>query len=406
VREVGRHFDGVLVDAHAHLPMHLRPRGDDGIRAALASREGRFRLLERIDNWFLTLGERLFNRRSFLAGPRVSVPLLREGGVDVVLSVLYLPFYEGDLVGLVEPRYGRPCSAECFKGLLRQMSGVERRVETDFADEAVVARTWADVEAALDDHMLAVVHCVEGGFHLGEDEESVERNVGELARRGVAYITLAHLFWRGFATCEPAIPALGDAGYRRLFPQPPIGLSPLGRAAVRAMVRERVLIDLTHMSDAARRDTFQLLDELDPGGSVPVLASHAGFRLGSSTYNLDAGTARRIAERGGVIGLIVGERLIRDGEAPAPKSLNASVDLLCRHIESLVEATGSFENIGIGSDLDGFIKPLSGLDDAGHLRALVAPLQERYGQEKARQILGGNVLSLLRGYWGRGGTAP
>lgn len=401
------HTGTVLVDAHTHLPMHLRPRGGDGLRDARHSRDGRFRLLERIDNWFLTPAERLFNQRSFFSGPRVTVPLLRAGGVGVALSVLHLPFYEGDLVGLVEPRYGRPCSEQCFEGLLRQMAEVERRVEVDHAEDAVVARSPREMDAALAEGRLAIVHCVEGGFHLGPDEECVERNVAELSRRGVAYLTLAHLFWRGYATCEPAIPTLGDAGYRRLFPQPPIGLSALGRAAVRAMVREGITIDLTHMSAAAREDTFALLDELDPGGSVPVLASHVACRLGAHAYNLDDDGARRIAARGGVIGLIVGERLTRvDRRAPAPRSLAESVDLLCRHIDRLVEVTGSFGHLAIGSDLGGFIRPLAGLEDAGRLLSLQESLRARYGEASTRQVLGGNMLALLRSHWGRPVSLP
>lgn len=39
-----------------------------------------------------------------------------------------MPFYEGDLIGLVEPRYGRPSSDECFVGLMRQLRTVEEHV--------------------------------------------------------------------------------------------------------------------------------------------------------------------------------------------------------------------------------------------------------------------------------------
>lgn len=396
----------VLVDAHAHLAMHLRPRGGDGLRDALTSRGGRFRLLERVDNWFLSVGERLFNQRSLFSGPRVTVPLLRAGEVGVALSVLHLPFYEGDLIGLVEPRYGEPCSDECFNGLVRQLAQVERHVEDRYADQAAVAKSWADIEDALAQGKLALVHCVEGAFHLGSTVERVETNVAELARRGVAYITLAHLFWRGFATNEPAVPLLSDAAYRRLFPQPAVGLSPLGEAAVRAMVRQGVLIDLTHMSAAALSDTFALLDELDPGRSVPVLASHVAYRFGHHEYNLDEATVRRIAERGGVVGLIVGERLARDGLSAGDAGSPAdSFDTLCRHIDKLMEITGSFAHVAIGSDLGGFIKPLPGLEDASCLKQLAEVLQVRYGQADAQRVLGENMLDVLSAHWGRDQTA-
>ena len=39
------------------------------------------------------------------------------------------------------------------------------------------------------------------------------------AQRGVAYITLAHLFYRGVAQNAPAIPFVPDALYKIVFPQ-------------------------------------------------------------------------------------------------------------------------------------------------------------------------------------------
>jgi membrane dipeptidase len=158
------------------------------------------------------------------------------------------------------------------------------------------------------------------------------------------------------------------------------------------------------MSAAARTDTLALLDELDHGRSVPVLASHVACRIGADAhaYNLDEEGARRIAARGGVIGLILGERLTRSGKrAPAPRSRAESVDLLCDHIDRIAEATGSFGNVAIGSDLGGFIKPLAGLEDASRLAELREPLRARYGEEDARRVLGGNMLALLRSHWGR-----
>ena len=62
----------------------------------------------------------------------------------------------------------------------------------------------------------------------------MEKAVERLADSGVAYVTLAHLFWRQVATNAPAIPFLPDWLYRRVFPQPDRGLTELGTAAVRA----------------------------------------------------------------------------------------------------------------------------------------------------------------------------
>lgn len=244
------------------------------------------------------------------------------------------------------------------------------------------------------------MHCVEGGYHLGATVDEVDANVTALARRGCAYITLAHLFYRGIATNVNAIPFLGDRTYDLLFPMPKrVGLTALGKAALQAMVRERVLVDLSHMSRLALDDTFALLDELDPGREVPVTATHVAYRHGHDLYNVDAETVERIATRGGVIGLILAEHQAADA-FPHTKTVEDSIALLCRHADRIAEIAGSHRHTAIGTDLDGFIKPtLAGLDDAGRLPLLEQGLVDRYGPEDAELITSGNVLRLLRGYW-------
>jgi microsomal dipeptidase-like Zn-dependent dipeptidase len=117
------------------------------------------------------------------------------------------------------------------------------------------------------------------------------------------------------ATNAPAIPFLPDWLYRRVFSQPEVGLSELGEAAVEAMVRERVLIDLTHMGDRALADTFALLERLDGQHRVPVLASHGCFRFRSQEYGLSEESVRRVAERDGVVGLIMASTSSTEGYA-------------------------------------------------------------------------------------------
>jgi microsomal dipeptidase-like Zn-dependent dipeptidase len=245
---------------------------------------------DRFDARVIRLAGRLWNDESFAAGPRVSVERLGAGGVAVALSVLTHPLLE--MGGrhsrwYLAPPYGHPPLDGYFPALLRQLELVEREVTSRHHEQAVVARSVEELHDGLARGRLVLVHCVEGGFHLGASVESVERSVSELARRGVAYITLAHLFWRQVATNAPALGAVPDRVYTRIAPQPTLGLSDLGRAAVRAMVREGVLIDVTHMSRAGLNDTFELLDDLDPDLSVPVLASHTGYRFGARAYNLD-----------------------------------------------------------------------------------------------------------------------
>ena len=269
----------------------------------------------------------------------------------------------------------------------------------------MVAHDAQELERLLESGKVVFVHSVEGGFHLGSTSVEVERAVAELARRGVAYVTLAHLFFRRVATNAPAIPFIPDWIYRLVFPQPRQGLTELGKTAVEALVEQRVLIDLAHMGERALADTFALLDQIDPQRTVPVLCTHAGCRFGGQEYNLSDDTVQRIAARDGVIGLIFANHQILDGLGRRkPRSLSDSVEVLARHVDRIRALTGSHRHVGIGSDLDGFIKPtLPGLQTMADMAPLEEALTRRYGAEDARLICFENALRPLRSYWRSGG---
>ena len=387
----------VIADLHAHYAMHLVPEGR-GTAALAGTAAGRPRQRDRFRAHLVGLLSRFANYEKFGSGPRVTVESLREGGVGVVLSVLYSPFDEMDL----DRRYGAPPESGYIDSLIGQADLVERDLSEHHESTTALVRNTAELDSAHEQGKVAFVHCVEGGFHLGPTPEAVDDSVERLARRGVAYVTLAHLFWREVATNAPAIPFLPDWLYRILFPQPGRGLTELGRAAVEAMVRERVLVDVAHMSVQALEETLDLLDELDPGRQVPVIASHAGYRFGGQEYMLDASAIERIAARDGVIGLIFAQHQILDGlPQSAPTSFDESVEVLCRHIDRIEEVTGSHRFSAIGSDLDGFIKPtLSGLQTMGDMAALEAALVTLYGETVAGLICSANALRPLRSYWG------
>jgi microsomal dipeptidase-like Zn-dependent dipeptidase len=277
-------------------------------------------------------------------------------------------------------------------------------------DVVCPVKTRAQLEEAVSDpRKVALVHCIEGGHVLGARTKEIPTNVATLAGRGVAYITVAHLFWRRVATNAPALPFMPDWLYRLLWHQSSSdGLSDLGEAAVRAMHEHRILIDLTHMSDTSIHQTLDLLDRLDPAKQVPVIASHGAYRFPQFPrarqleYNLGDDTIRRIAERRGVIGLILCKHYISHGLGPfGPKGFEDSKKLLFQHIDRIREVTREISDrndfVGIGSDLDGWIKPaLPGMTHMGRMDELQDALAEKYGEAEARKISGGNALRVLR----------
>ena len=383
----------MLVDMHAHFPMHLLE--DDQQRAH-----------ERLTAWFRRRWQGLvvevINLFANYEGPgdtpSVTEQLMREGDVGVTLSVLYQAFDEMDLT----QDYAAPPLESYFADILNQHQTVEDYVAAH-RDDVVIAHSAQE----LDRHLAQgdrpiLVHAIEGGFHVGDDPAQVQGNVATLAQRGIAYITVAHLFFRQVATNAPALPFLSDGLYNRVFEQDASeGLTPLGRELVHAMIDEGILVDLTHMRAQSIRDVFALLDERDPDQEIPVIATHMAYRFGGLEYSFDDDDVARIVARGGLLGLILCQHYITSGLHVAG-TFEGSVQALCRHIDKLHDLTGSYDHIAIGSDLDGYIKPaLPGLEHQGRMADLQHALVARYGDEVAAQIAGANALRVLRGEWGR-----
>jgi microsomal dipeptidase-like Zn-dependent dipeptidase len=379
----------MIADLHVHYPMRVVEDVTTGTAR------------EAVEGLLVRAAGHLLSDRTPESGYRVTVPGLRAASVGVVLSALYRPLQEMDL----GKPYGAPPDPAYLPLLLRDLQRVEAEVAGHRDPSLIrVAHDVAELDAAVADGAIAVVHCVEGGFHLGDTPARVSAAVAEVAARGVAYITLAHLFFRDVAANAPALPFLTDDAYNSLFPQPPgAGLTALGEAAVRAMVSHGVLVDLSHMRPDAVAETLDLLDALDPGQSVPVLATHAGFRFGTQAYMLDEATVQRIARRDGVIGLILAQHQLDDGLLDGPATtFEQTKDIIFRHIDRIAQITGGHAHVGIGSDLDGFIRPtMAGLESAADLARLEDALRERYATEDAEAIVCGNALRVLRAGWGR-----
>ena len=382
----------MLVDLHAHFPMHLLV--DEQQRT---HERARVWWRQRWQGRVVELISRLANYQGPGDTPSVTEQQMREGEVGVALSMLYQPFDEIDLT----ESYGAPPRGSYFTDLVDQRQTVEDYVR-DHAGEIAIAHSVSELDALLAGGVPILIHAVEGGFQLGREPAEVRRNVQELAGLGIAYVTVAHLFFRDVATNAPALPFLPDWLYNLAFPQAKgEGLTPLGHAVIDAMVDEGILIDLTHMRTQSIKDVLAQLDARDPAREVPVLATHMAYRFGGLQYAFDDETIKALAARGGVLGCILCEHFMTSGLSVA-SSLEGSLEALCQHIDKIHELTGSYDNIGIGSDLDGYIKPaLPGLEDMSRMKELQAHLRARYGDTDAEKICRGNALRALRAEWGR-----
>ena len=387
----------MLVDMHAHFPMHLLV--DDEQRT---HERARIWWRQRWQGRVVELISRFANYQGPRDTPSVTETLMRDGDVGVALSVLYQPFSEIDLT----ESYGAPPRQGYFKSIVDQHQTVEDYVAAHQGAVAI-AHSVSELDALLGGGVPILIHAIEGGFQLGREPAEVRDDVHTLAGLGIAYVTVAHLFFRDVATNAPALPFLPDRVYNFAFPQAKdLGLTTLGHEVIDAMVDEGILIDITHMRTQSIRDVFARLDARDPDNQIPVIATHMAYRFGGLEYSFDDETIKAVAVRGGLLGCILCEHYMTSGLSKT-SSLEDSLQTVCRHIDKIRELTGSYDHIAIGSDLDGYIKPaLPGLEDMGRMTSLQDHLRARYGDADADKICNGNALRVLRAEWGHKRSRP
>lgn len=255
---------------------------------------------------------------------------------------------------------------------------------------------------------------MENGAPIGDDLANLRFFFG----RGIRYITLAH----------GANNRISDSSYA--LDKKWNGLSPFGRDVVREMNRLGIMVDVSHLSDAAVRDAVAL-------SRVPVIASHSALRHFTPGFerNLSDELVKAIAGKGGVVQIPFGNAFVNPEAAqntqayfravndlnkrnaalqaagkpqeskeafdkaweaahPSPKTAIAAV---LDQIDYAVKLVGA-EHVGIGSDFDGVDGNLPDtLRTVADYPNLVAGLQARgYSEEGIRKILGGNLLRV----WG------
>lgn len=386
-------------DWHAHYPMHVISDVDPGsVAERMRTIRGRHTLRERFQAFVIWGAMKLGSDATLSSGHRISIEKMVEGNVGLALSVLFRPFEEVDF----DKPYAAAPDSDYFDLLLEDLDTVEKEVASHGDSTIRIVTSLEQLDACLGAGAIALVHAVEGGFHLGDSDAEIAGNCATLGEKGVGYVTVAHLFFRQVATNAPAFPFLPDRLYNLLFPQPGTdGLTPRGEAVVRGLVRNRILVDLSHMAPPAIREVFALLDELDPDARVPVVSTHAGYRFGKQQYMCDEEILLGIKRRNGIVGLIMAQHQLNDGiRRSETKTFEESLDVVFRHIDKIAAITGSYEHIALGTDFDGFIKPtMGGLETMADLKTLEEALERKYGGAATELMTSGNSLRVLRTLW-------
>lgn len=284
--------------------------------------------------------------------------------------------------------------------LIDSVEAIVGRAPTKFA----LAYTVADVERNFVENKISLPMGMENGSPVQGSLDTLKH----FYDRGIRYITLAH----------SQSNHISDSSYdlRRQWK----GLSPFGKDMVVEMNKLGIMVDISHVSDAAFYQTIDI-------SRAPVIASHSSLRRFTPGFerNMDDAMITALAGNGGVIMINFGSgfvspaaRLWRDkmgeqrtalidtfGEdSEQVTSFNdnykkknpypfANVASVLDHIDHVVQLVG-IDYVGIGSDYDGVGDSLpEGLKDVSTFPNLVKGLIGRgYSEADIQKILNENLL--------------
>jgi membrane dipeptidase len=327
-------------------------------------------------------------------------PRARQGGLDVAFMSIYTSAAQD----------GDGSAWQVANTMIDMVEALAARHPDKFA----ILTSPRDVDGLRKGGRVLLPLGMENGAPIGDDLA----NLKFFFDRGIRYITLAH----------SANNRISDSSYT--IEKKWNGLSPFGKDVVREMNRLGIMVDVSHLSDAAVRDAVAL-------STVPVIASHSALRHFTPGFerNLSDELLRAIADKGGVVQIPFGNAFVNPEAAKnaqayfrAVNDLNkrnaalqaagkpqeskddfdkaweaahpsppTKIDAVLDQIDYAVKLVGA-DHVGIGSDFDGVDGNLPDtLRTVADYPNLIAGLQARgHSDEDIRKILGGNLLRV----WG------
>lgn len=171
-------------------------------------------------------------------------------------------------------------------------------------------------------------------------------------------------------------------------------LTSLGFELLEVMASFNAILDLSHLAETA---CLQALDAY-PG---IIIASHSNpRRFRDSDRHLTDAHILRLAERDGVMGIVLYNRFLSNRWTKGDPKSQVPLAVAADAIDYVCQLTGSAAHVGIGSDFDGGFGAESipdGLDTVGDIYYIGDLLRARgYTEADVDAVLGGNMLRKLR----------
>lgn len=297
---------------------------------------------------------------------RLHLPNWRAGGVDVVVTTLYVE-------GAYKPDRALQQSVALLGAALNDIE------ETP---EVRLCRTRAEIAAALREGRIAFVLAMEGA-------DPVQEGIEALRVFHALGLRILGLTWN-----QRNLLASG-VGEGRLQGEQG-GLTERGRQMVREANRLGILLDVSHL-------TVESFWDLIETSRRPVIASHSNaLALRDHPRNLDDDQIKALAESGGVIGICAVSDFI------SADAGQASLDAMLDHLDHVARLAG-VEHVALGFDFVDFLQTdlsadlgapqvayARGIETISQASNVTAGLLARgYDEVQIRGILGLNFLRVF-----------
>ena len=287
-------------------------------------------------------------------GGKVNLPFMREGRLDAVFMVVYIPqgMCNGDSL-LLATQYAE-------ERLLAVLAQAKK-----YPDFMEIAKTPEDLWRIKQSGKKAIFLGIENGYAIGKNLDILKK----FKELGVSYLTLCH---NGNNDLCDSVTGPAKWG----------GLSPFGKEAVDEMNRLGLMIDVSHAAESTFYDVLKY-------SAKPVIASHSSARtLCNHPRNLDDDQLRAMAKKGGVVQLCLYKPFINE------EAEKASLSDAIRHLCHIIDIAG-IDHVGIGSDFDGDGE-LIGCRAANELIQITLRLiTEGFDDDSIAKIWGGNLMRVL-----------
>lgn len=239
------------------------------------------------------------------------------------------------------------------------------------SDLETVIASWAD-DTDIADHIHGIVVCMEGADPILEPKQ-----FEEWLEHGVRMVAPA---WH---QTRYASGANFDGE-----------LTLLGYELLEVLAGYNSILDVAHLSERGFKQALEAYEGA-------VIASHANPRyFYDSERCLSDDMIRRLADRDGVMGIMVYNQYLRKDWHPTDPKRRVSLSHVVDVIDYVCQLTGTVDHVGIGSDIDaGYsLRALPyEIDTSSDLWELKDCLQERgFSDTDTEAILSGNMLRKLR----------